>query len=305
MIVTLTGTTSREVDAKLLELREQGGVVALGRVLTLIIITAGDPEPAIAAANDASREHPCRVIVVNRSPKQAVRATLDAQIRVGADAGASEVIILSPEGEAARDVDTLITPLLLPDAPIVVWWPQEAPDHLAGGLLGHLSQRRISDVIASADPIGRLRAIARGYSPGDTDLSWARTTLWRGLTAAAWESSPEPVTGGVVRGNAEHPSVILFAGWLGHRLGVPIRVHSDEGAEAITGVTLMQESGVVSLRRPQGSTTLTISTPQADDQHVALPMRTLSECLVEDLRRLDPDETYAAALAATFDVELP
>src|SRR5699024_51735 len=106
------------------------------------------------------------------------------------------------------------------------------------------------------------------------------------------------------QGNAKHPSVILFAGWLAHRLGVNIRVQHEEDSVAITGATLLQETGAASLRRPQGSTTLTTSTPQADDQQVSLPMRTLSECLVEDLRRLDPDETYAAALAATFDVEL-
>lgn len=58
------------------------------------------------------------------------------------------------------------------------------------------------------------------------------------------------------------------------------------------------------LKRPEGSTTLSISIPGQVDQHVALPMRGLAECLIEDLRRLDPDEAYAAALAAIFDVEV-
>ncbi len=304
MIVTLTDTSSREVDARLLDLREEGGVVALGRVLTLIILTDNDVEPAISAANFASREHPCRVIVVTRSEAECSEGRLDAEVRVGADAGASEVIILSPAGPAREDIDTLVTPLLLPDAPIVVWWPGESPDCLAAGLLGRLSQRRISDVRSGSDPIGRLRALAENYTPGDTDLSWARTTLWRGLTAATLDSVPAPTISGVVHGNSSHPAVLLYAGWLKQGLQVPIRVAHEENTSAITGVTLNQGSTSVHLHRPEGSNTLTISSPDQSDQTVALPLRGLAECLVEDLRRLDPDETYAAALSAAVEVEL-
>lgn len=304
MIVTLTHTTSQDVDAKLLDLREQGGVVALGRVLTLIILTTGDPEPAIAAANDASREHPCRVIVVTPSGTESPQGRLDAEIRVGADAGASEVVILSPAGPAGEDVDTLVTPLLLPDAPIVVWWPTEAPDVLAAGLLGHLSQRRISDVLACADPVDRLGTLAANYVPGDTDLSWARTTLWRGLLAAAFDMSPGPYETAVVHGNAEHPSVRLYAGWLRHALAIPVSITHDGEATALTGVAVVGPAGEIQLSRPAGSSTLSITTPGQATQQVALPLRGLAECLVEDLRRLDPDETYAGALAAAAEVEV-
>lgn len=303
MIVTLRDTSSQEVDLKLLTLREEGGVVALGRVLTLIVLTSDDVETAIAAANDASREHPCRVIVINPSTED-TGSNLDAEVRVGADAGASEVVILTPSGPVSEDVDTLVTPLLLPDAPIVVWWPDDAPARLADGLLGALSQRRISDVLSSADPVARLRELAENYTPGDTDLSWARTTLWRALTASTLDISPSPAVSAVVHGNATHPSVLLYAGWLSHGLGVPIRVDHDENAAALTGLTLHQESGEVRLRRPQDSSTLSISIPGQVDQHVSLPLRGLAECLVEDLRRLDPDETFAAALNAIFNVEL-
>lgn len=295
MIITLTNTSTREVDARLLELRTEGGVVALGRVLTLIIITPGDIEPAIEAANDASREHPCRVIVVNQSI-DGDDGRLDAEIRVGADAGASDVVILHPEGPALADIDTLLTPLLLPDIPIVVWWPQDLPDKESAARLAPLSHRRITDVLETDDPIAGLHALAEAYQPGDTDLSWARTTLWRGLTAATLDTANAPVTSGVVKGNVAHPSVPLFAGWLRHSLGVPITVEDEDGATAITGVSLRQGEGDVRLSRPEGTTTLTITAPGQPDQNVSLPLRGLSECLIEDLRRLDPDETYAESL---------
>src|SRR5919112_76357 len=59
MIVDLPNTTTSLVSKKIMALREQGGVIALGRVLTLVVVTkSGLEEEAIEAANDASREHP-------------------------------------------------------------------------------------------------------------------------------------------------------------------------------------------------------------------------------------------------------
>lgn len=127
MIVDLPDTTTSKITKMIVKLREQGGVVALGRVLTLVVITElGNEEDAIAAANLASREHPCRIIVL--AAGSAADATrLDAEIRVGGDAGASEVIVLHGHGELAAENESLVSGLLLPDAPIVAWWPNQAP----------------------------------------------------------------------------------------------------------------------------------------------------------------------------------
>ncbi|WP_211266835.1 glucose-6-phosphate dehydrogenase assembly protein OpcA, partial [Rhodococcoides corynebacterioides] len=90
MIVDLPSTTTGDVSKKLVEIRESGGAVTLGRVLTLVVLTksVSGAEDAIAAANEASREHPCRVIVLAPDDRDAPPG-LDAQIRVGGDAGAS------------------------------------------------------------------------------------------------------------------------------------------------------------------------------------------------------------------------
>src|SRR5699024_1283667 len=120
MIVTMPATTSAAVSTRLAEVRESTGVAALGRVLTLIIVASDDEvaERAIQSANGASREHPCRIIVVvpDGGPGE---PELDAEIRVGGDAGASEVIVLRPRGDAQQAPDALVIPLLLPDAPLV------------------------------------------------------------------------------------------------------------------------------------------------------------------------------------------
>ncbi|GMA31177.1 glucose-6-phosphate dehydrogenase assembly protein OpcA [Litorihabitans aurantiacus] len=131
MIITLSSTTSSKIAARLVKLREEGGAVALGRVLTLVVSAPPEHvERAVDAANDASREHPCRVLVVSPQPDGAADGPadgLDAEIRVGGDAGASEVIVLRPRGGARSELDSLVMPLLLPDAPIVTWWPASPP----------------------------------------------------------------------------------------------------------------------------------------------------------------------------------
>ena len=91
MIIDLPDTTVSQVAKQLVKVREEGGAVALGRVLTLIISARnGVAEAAIDAANDASHEHPMRVIVVTTGDGD---AHLDAQIRVGGDAGAPRSLV--------------------------------------------------------------------------------------------------------------------------------------------------------------------------------------------------------------------
>lgn len=297
MIITLTDTTTSAIASRLVDLREEGGAVALGRVLTLIIVTGGtDIEPAVQAANEASREHPCRVIVVQ--PGDGRRSSgLDGEIRVGADAGASDVVVLRPRGPGRHEVDTLVTPLLLPDAPIVVWWPKEPPADLGADLLGAMAQRRISDVGECGDAIDLLHRLAQSYAPGDTDLSWARTTLWRAVVAAALDEPPfEPVRSVRVYGSRHRPSTHLFAGWLAYALKIPVTLEHVPGSSAVDGIDVERRRGTVTMRRPSGSAEVTISHQGQPDRKIAMAKRPLEDCLMEDLRRLDPDEVYHKVL---------
>ncbi|WP_454043781.1 glucose-6-phosphate dehydrogenase assembly protein OpcA [Cellulosimicrobium sp. Marseille-Q8652] len=296
MIIDLPDTTTNAVNKRLVRLRDEGGAIALGRVLTLVVIAReADVETSIEAANDASREHPCRVVVVAPAARSS-SARLDAQIRVGGDAGASEVVVLRTSGPLLEHADTLVMPLLLPDAPIVVWWPGEPPASPDDDPVGAMAQRRITDSITAKNPEATLATLATTYGPGDSDLAWARVTLWRGLIAAALDQPPyDPVTSVTVEGQAGHTSLDLLAAWLGQRLRCPAEVVRRRGAEAITRVTLERKSGPVVLDRPDGRT-VTISQPGKPDRRVALPIRTLSEALIEELRRLDPDEVYGEVL---------
>jgi glucose-6-phosphate dehydrogenase assembly protein OpcA len=297
VIIDLPATTTSQVNSKLVHLREQGGVNALGRVLTLVIVTddSEHTEEVIDAANEASREHPCRVLVVAMGARRAA-ARLDAQIRVGGDAGASEVIILRLYGPLATEGASCVVPLLLPDAPVVAWWPFEAPPVPAEDPIGRLAQRRITDAAAERSPIRALDNRARSYTAGDTDLAWSRLTLWRAMLAAALDLPPhERVTAALVAGKSDSPSADLLAAWLAVRLRLPVRrAKSSEGA-GIVSVELQRPSGDVALYRPDGQVG-TLTQPGQPPRRVALQRRQVADCLAEELRRLDPDEPYEDAL---------
>ena len=297
MIIDLPETSSSAVAKKLIKLREEGGAIALGRVLTLIII-ADDKElveEAILAANDASSEHPCRVLVV--SPDYESQNTrLDAQIRVGGDAGASEVIVLRPHGEAKAHPDTLVTPLLLPDAPIVAWWPGEAPQDPSQDLIGTIAKIRITDAINSSAPGEVLAQLSKVHEPGNIDLAWTRVTLWRGLLASTLELPPFlPVKSATVEGLTGHPSIELIAAWLREKLDIPVSITYKDNVPAITRVTLTRDNGEIVIDRPDGKNAI-LSQPGQPDHKIPLPVRQLRECLSEELRRLDPDEIYEEVL---------
>jgi glucose-6-phosphate dehydrogenase assembly protein OpcA len=249
----------------------------------------------VAAANDASREHPCRVIVLADETRGRSDG-LDAQIRVGGDAGASEVIVLRPSGQLREHTDTLVIPLLLPDAPIVVWWPYEVPADPSEHPIGAMAQRRITDTTTAKNPIKALRGLVKVYAPGDTDLAWTRITLWRGLLAATLDQPPfEPVTRAVVAGESTHPSIDLLAAWLAQELRCPVEIDRQKDATAITQVRLERRSGPIVLDRPDGKTAA-LSQPEQPEHRIAMPIRQLRECLAEELRRLDADEVYGDTL---------
>jgi glucose-6-phosphate dehydrogenase assembly protein OpcA len=268
-------------------------------VLTLVIVTeeAASEDP-IAAANAASFEHPCRVIVVARGSKRA-SPRLDAQIRVGGDAGASEVVVLRGYGPlAAEDAGAgMVMPLLLPDAPVVAWWPNEAPAVPSTDAIGRLAARRITDALSAKNPVRAFEQRRTSHAEGDTDLVWTRLTQWRALLAAALDFPPhDTITSAAVSGEAISPSTDLRAGWLAARLGVKGRRSRADGAGMVS-VRLERRSGPVELIRPDGRTG-TLRQPGQPDRLIALARRTVPDCLAEELRRLDPDEIYAESLNA-------
>lgn len=301
MIKDLPNTTVSKVSKALVQLREEGGVVALGRVLTLIIQTKfSGIEAAVKAANESSREHPCRIIVLaeDDSKKKSV-SKLDAQIRVGGDAGASEVIVLRAHGEAADHPAGLVTGLLLPDAPVVAWWPGEAPEVVSASPIGKIATRRITDAASQKDPQAFLKQLSKSYAPGDSDFSWTRLTLWRAQLAAILDQPPfDPILAAEVTGASDSPSTDLLAAWLEMKLKIEVsRVRTARGKAVvgIRGVKLVRKSGDIEIVR-RVEDVATLIQPTQPTREISLPRRSLRDCLSEDLRRLDADDLFGKVI---------
>lgn len=301
MIIELNDTTTSAISKRLVSVREEGGATTLGRVLTLVITTHRmTNEAAIHAANLASGEHPMRVIVVDLVDPDAERARIDAEIRVGGDAGASDVVVLHVSGPAAADPETLVQALLLPDAPVVAWWPDGVVAKVSEQALGRIAQLRITDSGDAPDAFGALATLAEHYAPGDSDFSWTRLTVWRAQLAAALDQPPyEPVTSAEVCGRSHSPATILMAAWLRQRLDVPVALPDEcdelRNTSGLHSVRLHRASGSLVFERVDEQT-VRVSAPDQPHQYIPMHVRGLTEVLAEELRSLAPDPVYGEVL---------
>lgn len=310
---TLWDTTGTEVVKALGAARRNGAAVTSGLALTFVVVVEEKQvEMAEQAATAAAAMHPCRLVMVVRRDHTAPTPRLDAEVSVGGRLGPGEAVQLRMYGRLALHAESVVLPLLAPDAPVVTWWPGTAPDRLATDGLGVLAERRVTDCAVHDNPLKALRSRAADYAPGDTDLSWTRITSWRSMLAAAVDSAGSPgsrvaVTGGRVYGQPDSASAALLAGWLSSRLYKSVKVlESDAKAPAKGGVP--DAAGVSGARLDlEGTDPIYIahrdgvgmvSRAGRPDSSAALTERDIGELLGEELRRLDADESYCEALAA-------
>jgi glucose-6-phosphate dehydrogenase assembly protein OpcA len=310
-MTALWDTTGSEVVHELAAARRSDGVTS-GLALTLVAIVDERPglrttpvKPVEDAATVAAATHPCRILVVTRSPvgQSSAPDRLDAEIVVGGRLGPCEAVIMRMQGRLALHAESVVMPLLAPDVPVVTWWHGPPPLRIGTDPLGVVAERRITDSAQADDPVAALHQRALDYAAGDTDLTWTRLTGWRTLLAGALEvpaRSGMLPTAATLTAPATDASAALLAGWLAVRLGItPERVEADSGE--LASVRLALAAGdEIEIRRDHRIATLhrTGHPPRI----LPLLTRTLGEELAEELRRLDPDQPYAAALSAATGV---
>ncbi len=294
MSTVLEDTDASKIAAALVRARRDAGSPAMGMVMTMVVdVPEKDAEEALSAAREAAREHPSRLLVVIGGRARGA-SRISAEIRAG-HGNAGELAVIRLQGEVVKHPESVVLPLLLPDSPVVVWWPTAAPGDPAGDPLGALGTRRITD--SAQVPSGKAKAMlvqCRSYASGNTDLAWTRITPWRALLAAALDQVGSKVTGAAVTGERISPSADLLGAWLSDRLRVPVTRKRSAGP-GITDVVLTTKAGDIRIRRADGRLA-TLSVPGQPDRPVALRRRQVPELLAEELRRLDPDDIYAATV---------
>jgi len=297
----LWDTNGSDIVHALLSERRAAGALASGLALTLItVVDEKHVREAEEAATVAAAAHPCRLLIVVRRSVEADNR-LDAEVQVGGRLGATEAVVMRMYGRLTLHAESVVLPLLAPDAPVVTWWHGAPPDEIATDALGVLANRRVTDCARATDPLAALRQRAVDFAFGDTDLAWTRATPWRSLLASALDAVDAAPSGGRIRCEPGNPTAPLLCGWLGQRLGIDVVVEESKGP----GITDVE----ISAKRPNGDNyDVTISRPdgrmatltRTGEPERALPLarREIGDLLAEELRRMDPDYVYAESLSA-------
>jgi glucose-6-phosphate dehydrogenase assembly protein OpcA len=295
-VISLWDTDGNAVLHALAAERRSAGGVASGLALSLVVVVDEKRiRDAEAAATVAAAAHPCRIIIVARYDVKSEQSRLDAEIVVGGRLGPCEAVVMRMRGRLALHAESVVMPLLAPDVPVVTWWHMSPPERIAHDPLGVVADRRITDAMQSSDPLSALRTRADDYAPGDTDLAWTRATPWRTLVAGAFDALHRRVTAVTVIGSQADPTAVLLGGWMQARLGV---VPAWESADRLAGVRVTLEDGEEFGLEAQRDGTALLKRANLPDRILPLGERVLGDELAEELRRLDPDQPYAAALGA-------
>ncbi|AWV47452.1 hypothetical protein JK2ML_0580 [Mycobacterium leprae Kyoto-2] len=224
----------------------------MSRVLTLVITPYSKAmlKESIEAANGASHKYPNRIIIAMRVNSYANKARLDAQLWVGADTGAGVVVSRT----LAVYAHSVVISILLPDIPMVAWWPNIAPTMSGQDSLGKLAIQRITNATNSIDPLATIKSRLSDYTADDTHLAWDLITYWRALLTSAVNLPPhEPIDLALVSGMKTEPALDVLAGWLANRINRPLR-----RAVADLKVELIRNSETIVLSRPQTWVTSTL-----------------------------------------------
>ncbi|NOK57468.1 MAG: glucose-6-phosphate dehydrogenase assembly protein OpcA [Chloroflexi bacterium AL-W] len=215
---------------------------AVTRVCVLnLVIGVHDNQTADQATEIVARlmtRHPNRAILVNTKAQD--EPLLDAWVQAhcqmpgpGRPQVCCEQITIDARGSAVTLAPGTVLPLLVPDLPVMFWWPRGEPfNDLLYTKLYRLADRLIVDSATFADPgqgLVRLSEACGGSLPV-SDLAWGRLTPVRELIAqffdvpAALSHLQEisrvnvAFTSTSQQRNDMHQAVLL-ASWLASKLG--------------------------------------------------------------------------------------
>lgn len=228
-------------------------------VLTLVVV-ARRPETAeraLAAVDALHQRHPSRAVIVSPGDFDGP-STMDADIYAECKLSersdtemCTEQIVVRTGGELSQHLSRVITPLLIHDLPVVLWWPDDPP----------FGSRQFDEVIGSADRLlvdsgtfredggRRLAGLATVVADGVAvaDIGWLRLNLWRELLAGLFDHPLLVREMGHIRSvrvDVSRPTntfriskAAYLCGWLASRLGWQVArpLSVNDGNEAMHG----------------------------------------------------------------------
>ena len=191
-----------QVDLTVPGREEDGGrhVAARTSVLNLVVITRRPEvaERAAATIEALTGRHPSRTLLVTSADPDGP-AWIEAQVearcvlpREDAPEVCAEMVFLTAGGEAGRHLAALVTPLVIHDLPVTVWWPNEplfgSPP--ARDLLSTADRLVVDGSSWSGDGLDRLRGLAElaaATGIAVSDFALDRQSRWREAIASIFD----------------------------------------------------------------------------------------------------------------------
>lgn len=207
-------------------------IAARTSVMNLVVI-ARRPEIAergAATIQALTGRHPSRTIVVQSADPDGP-SWIDARIeahcilpREDAPETCAETIHLIAGGEAGRHLSALVTPLIIHDLPVAVWWPGEPPftSRASVDLLTVADRLVIDGSSWSGDGLarlGELASIAETAQLAVSDFAMVRQSRWREAIASIFDD----------------PDYLPYLRSL-RRIAVTYGTHDDTGAPGSTNL---------------------------------------------------------------------
>jgi glucose-6-phosphate dehydrogenase assembly protein OpcA len=207
-------------------------VAARTSVMNLVVI-ARRPEIAergAATIQALTGRHPSRTIVVQSADPDGP-SWIDARIeahcvlpREDAPETCAETIHLTAGGEAGRHLSAIVTPLIIHDLPVAVWWPGEPPfvSRAALDLFDDADRLVVDGSTWSGDGLARLAEMAKVAESSRlavSDFALVRQSRWREAIASIFDD----------------PDYLPYLRSL-RRVAVTYATHDDTGAPGSTNL---------------------------------------------------------------------
>jgi len=236
-------------------------VAARSSVMNLVVIAGRGEvgERAASIVDGLAGRHPSRTLLVVPADPDGP-PWLDAQVQAHcvlpsetAPETCSELVYLTCGGESGQHMAGLVTPLLIHDLPVTVWWPNEPRfESGASNELLNMADRILVDGSSwSGDGLARLAtmtALPAKYAIEIADFSLLRQARWREAIASTFDrpsllpylghldmieihyaaSTGTPGASNVVR-------PLYHAAWLAARLGMTVESPMTAGKEPWSG----------------------------------------------------------------------
>jgi glucose-6-phosphate dehydrogenase assembly protein OpcA len=311
------------------EAAEHAAAEARASVLNLIAVVMNEAElgKVERVLDGLSVMNPSRTLLLlaqhdRDAPKLEGRITGQTRTETGHRV-TTERVLLHAHGEVALHLASLVTPLLIPDLPVILWWPGRPDfDSPLFDALCELADRLVVDTDEGFEDrdMRRLLEVARRHhaSASIGDFNWARLIPFRHLTAQFFDmpgmlAQLTRIQGVTVHHGADGSTTQarLMAGWIKGRMAtvnieVPVDLHRDEefehGVSRMVVYTRGEEgTGRFTVRRLKGGrlcAEVRIGDQDLVSRTVRFATRPAEELLAIELTLPGHDVLFEEALAA-------